>query len=96
MACRIGITTNLEEGKQYWQNKCDGFANWQVLAGPLSKEEAQKKETELAQKYGCEAHPGGDDPDSDDGWYVYYFTCLQKKNRLLGITRTVLVINSNI
>ncbi len=79
MACRIGITTNLEERKQYWQNKCDGFANWQVLAGPLSKEEAQEKETELAQKYGCEAYPGGDDPDIDEGWYVYYFTFTKER-----------------
>lgn len=79
MGCRIGITTNLEERKQFWQSKYDGFDNWEVLVGPLSKEEAQKKETELAQARSCEAHAGGDDSDTNEGWYVYYFTFTKEK-----------------
>jgi len=75
MGCRIGMTTNLEQRKTYWEGQYPTLKDWQVLAGPLSsKAEAQKKETELAKKYGCESHPGGDDPDYPGAkWYVYGF-----------------------
>ena len=79
MGCRIGITTDLEQRKKDWESKYEGFSDWQKLAGPLSRKEAQEKETELAEKYGCEASPGGDYPDSGDEWYVYYFKFTEEK-----------------
>lgn len=75
MSCRIGMTTNLERRKIYWKSQYPTLKDWQVLAGPIaSKDEAQKKETELAKEYACESHPGGDDPDKQDAlWYIYGF-----------------------
>jgi len=75
MACRIGMTTNPNQRKAYWESQYPTLKDWQILAGPIvSKTEAQKKETELANQYGCESHPGGDDPDSQGAsWYIYAF-----------------------
>lgn len=75
MSCRIGMTTNLYQRRIYWESKYSTLTNWQILAGPFSsKAEAQKKETELAKKHGCESHPGGDDADFVGAkWYVYGF-----------------------
>lgn len=75
MGCRIGITTNLEQRKSYWEEKYLTLKEWQILDGPFtSKAGAQKRETELANKYNCEAHGGGDDPDNLGAqWYVYGF-----------------------
>ncbi len=75
MGCRIGMTTNLEQRKAYWESQYSSLTDWQILEGPFSsKEIAQRKETELANKHNCDAHPGGDDPDfSSAKWYVYGF-----------------------
>jgi hypothetical protein len=75
MACRIGITTDLEAHKSYWESKCQDLRGWQVLAGPLTtKEKAQAQETRLAREFGCENAPGGDDPDDPTTqWWVYGF-----------------------
>ncbi len=79
MACRIGITTDLEERKKYWESKTEGFSDWKVLKWNLTKEEAQAKETELANKYGCVASPGGPDPATPKAWHVYYFKFTSEK-----------------
>lgn len=75
MGCRIGMTTNLDQRKAYWESQYPTLRDWQVLAGPFnSKNDAQKMETELAQKHRCDSHPGGDDPDYPGAlWYVYGF-----------------------
>ncbi len=74
MSCRIGITTNPNRRKQEWKKIHPSLTNWQILAKADTKSEAQEQETKLAHKYGCEAHQGGDDPDSHIViWYVYYF-----------------------
>ena len=75
MGCRIGMTTDLEQRKAYWEGQYPTLKDWQVLAGPFSsKAEAQKEETGLAKKHGCESHSGGDDPDYLGAkWYVYGF-----------------------
>ena len=75
MRCRIGMTTNPEQRKTYWESQYSTLKDWQILDGPFSsKVEAQKKETELAKKLGCESHPGGDDADFVGAkWYVYGF-----------------------
>lgn len=74
MACRIGITTNLQARKAYWESIHPTLRDWQVLAGPTSREEAQSVETKLAKQHGCVAHPGGDEPNTLlSQWYVYGF-----------------------
>ena len=72
MGCRIGMTTNLEVRKAYWGTIYKNLRKWQKLGGPYSKTEAQAKETQLAKKYGCESHHGGEGKENDK-WYVYYF-----------------------
>ena len=72
MACRIGITTDTEERKRYWQSQCRGFRNWRVIKCGLTKSEAQAMETQLAKAHGCDAHPGGPDSGRRD-WCVYVF-----------------------
>ena len=79
MGCRVGISTNPEQRKKDWENEYEGFSDWQILAGPLSRDEAQKKEDEIAKERGCEAHHGGDEPDVNTGWFVYYFRSDIKK-----------------
>jgi len=75
MACRIGITSNQEQRKKFWEGQYPNLGDWKILAGPLdTKGEAQILETKFAQDYGCVAHAGGDDPDSPFAkWWVYYF-----------------------
>ena len=81
MPCRIGMTTDLEGRKTYWESEYRNLRDWQVLAGPIStKDEAQRIETQLAAKHGCESSPGGTDPDSPYAkWYVYGFNHDGKK-----------------
>lgn len=74
MACRIGITTDLNARKAYWESVHPTLKDWQVLAGPTTRSEAQALETQLAEEHGCVAHPGGNDPDDGSNqWYVYGF-----------------------
>lgn len=73
MPCRIGITTDWVERRRDWEAKYPRtLDNWQILHTCYSKSEAQKYETQLAQRYGCEANPGGDG-DELATWFVYYF-----------------------
>lgn len=72
MACRIGITTDLEERKQHWQSSCRGFRNWTVIQCGLTKSAADAMEKRLADEQGCEAHPGGAD-NGQSNWCVYRF-----------------------
>lgn len=71
MPCRVGITTDPEERRAYWQNQVVGFKNWQILAETKTKERAQELETRYARRHNCQAHPGG--PNLPGLWYVYYF-----------------------
>ena len=74
MACRVGITTDSDTRKRAWEAEYPQMENWTVLGPFDSKEAAQKKETELAEDRGCEAHPGGREPDDPSAkWYVYSF-----------------------
>lgn len=61
MPCRVGITTNPDERKQYWQNRVVGFENMRILASYNSKEEAQKHENSHASRTGCKVNAGGPD-----------------------------------
>lgn len=74
MKCRIGITSNLEQRERAWRATHPNLNNWTILMGPLGRKEAQAWETKLAAEQGCQAHPGGDEPDNPNAkWYVYRF-----------------------
>lgn len=73
MACRIGITTNPEARRRYWESQHPVGFGWEILRWCSSKSEAQGWETHFAALYGCEAHPGGDGLEFDD-WCVYRFS----------------------
>ena len=71
MSCRVGITTNPEERKRYWQNRVNGFRAWNIIGQYPTKDQAQQHEDNYARQSGCEAHAGG--PDTPGTWYVYTF-----------------------
>ena len=72
MACRVGMTTNPEERKQYWKSRHPDLWNWQILGHYEYKKDAQAAEIAIADKYGCISFPGGDGPEIAD-WIVYGF-----------------------
>ena len=72
MACRVGITTDPEERKRYWQSRYRSLRNWRIVGQYNSKTKAQQEETRLARLWGCEASPGGAGPEYAV-WYVYVF-----------------------
>jgi len=71
MPCRVGITTNQEERRAYWESKAVGLKNWRILKSFTTKAKAQEYETQYAARYGCQAHAGG--PNAPGTWYVYRF-----------------------
>lgn len=71
MPCRVGITTNPSARKIDWQSKVVGFKNWRLLAACSSRKAAQKYEDWYAERYRCQAFPGG--ADAPGRWYVYRF-----------------------
>ena len=73
MTCRIGMTTDLIARRAHWESQYpSSFRNWQVLEEHYTKSTAQARETQLAEHYGCEYHPGGAGPENVT-WHVYYF-----------------------
>lgn len=72
MACRVGITTNPEERKQYWKGQHPALRNWEILESGLSYSQAQRKENEYASRLGCQSYPGGPN-NGQYNWSVYYF-----------------------
>ena len=72
MACRIGITTDPQERKRFWQRQHRFVRNWQIISTHRTKTAAQRQERALAARYGCVSHPGGAGPERAT-WYVYYF-----------------------
>ena len=74
MACRIGMTTNVEERKQHWQSMHSTLYGWKVLGTYNSKAEAQQAENKFARQHDCIASPGGGSDEYDYAtWYVYKF-----------------------
>jgi hypothetical protein len=81
MPCKIGITTNPEGTRVYWQNQAKEFADWQILEIFRSKAAAKEYETAYALRHGCEAALGHSDSPrttreptiEHDWWYVYHF-----------------------
>lgn len=77
MPCRVGITTNPEERKAYWNRNVHGLSNWRIIGTHKTKKAAQAQESNYAIKHGCHAHPGGEDVPGP--WYVYKFDYTRKK-----------------
>lgn len=77
MPCRVGITTDLDGRRAFWENKIVGLMNWRILKSFRHKAEAQEYETQYAKRYGCQAAPGG--PDMPGMWYVYRFDYTRKR-----------------
>ncbi len=77
MPCRVGITTDPDGRKKYWDRHVVGMTNWTILARYARREDAQAHETNAAQQYGCQAHAGGS--DAAGTWHVYYFKYTRTK-----------------
>ena len=74
MACRVGMTTDVEARKKSWKSEYKSLRNWQVLKSGLSREAAQKEETRIAKKYGCTSSPGGAKSATPfDLYSIYHF-----------------------
>jgi hypothetical protein len=61
MPCRVGITTDPDARRAYWQNQVVGFTNWRILKSFKRRAEAQEYETQYAARYECQAALGGAD-----------------------------------
>lgn len=72
MACRIGITTNPGERRQYWEGRHPNLRNWQILGRYNTRRDAQRAESRLALRYNCHAHQGGAGDEYAE-WCVYKF-----------------------
>jgi len=82
MPCKVGITTNPEARRAYWQTRAAGFTNWQILEMFRSKAAAKEYATAYALRHKCEAVPGDLDfldrekdlaTEHEYWWYVYHF-----------------------
>ena len=71
MPCRVGITTDPQTRRAYWNNQVVELKNWNILAQYPTKVQAQQHENRYAARTGCRAHAGG--PDTPGTWYVYRF-----------------------
>lgn len=72
MACRVGITTDLDRRKAEWKQEYPNLRNWKIENEYETKTEAQAEENRIAKKRGCKSSPGGDG-DEHATWYVYSF-----------------------
>ena len=74
MACRVGITTDLERRKQEHSNVYRGLRNWREFGPFKSRAAAQDWEDSKKGEWRCDAHGGGSDPDTPGKlWHGYYF-----------------------
>jgi hypothetical protein len=72
MTCHVGITTEPQERRQYWQTQHPFLRNWRIVGRYSTKTDARVRENAEAIRHGCQAHLGGDG-DEYATWYVYYF-----------------------
>jgi hypothetical protein len=87
MPCRIGITTDPEGMRDYWQSRVTGFTNWEILNMFRSEAAAKEYETGYALRNECEATLGAADGPRTaresktqyDWWYVYHFDYAAEK-----------------
>lgn len=77
MKCRVGITTNPDKRKAYWEYVYKDLKYWFVLAGPLdSKDEALDAVDRFGQniQFDAETHIEEVSESTDVQWYVYLLT----------------------
>ena len=72
MACRIGITQDLDRRKSEWKAKYPGLRDWKRESTHGSKTAAQAEEDRLANERGCQSGQGGSGPEAGT-WHVYSF-----------------------
>ena len=79
MPCRVGITSDPETRKKYWEGRVNGFKNWQTHGVHAKKADAQAEEdtrvsncNTYANRGTCHGKAGGGDPDKSP-WTVYSF-----------------------
>ena len=77
MPCRVGITTNTQGRKEYWEGQVVGLTGWRILANYKSRDEAQRHETRYAGTSGCQASPGG--APAAGTWSVYRFDYIRTR-----------------
>jgi len=77
MPCRVGITTDLEGRRAYWERRVVGLTGWRVLGTYPTHQEAQAHEDRYARQSGCQAWPGG--PDAPGAWHVYRFDYIRER-----------------
>ena len=82
--CRVGMTTDKEGRKAYWESKIFNTIDWEWFGPYDSRGEAQAEERALAFMHGCEAHPGGRDPEGNLQWWFYKFTYTEPAFAFLG------------
>ncbi len=71
MACKIGITTDLDRRRKEWESEYPNLYGWQMLDGPFAtQQKAQEAEDRLAKQHGCDSHHGG---EGKGQWWVYKF-----------------------
>ena len=75
--CRVGMTTDPDRRKAEWEAEIPNTTNWKWYGPYDSREDAQTAETTLAEKHGCESHPGGPEPKGNPQWWVYKFTYIE-------------------
>ena len=71
MPCRVGITTDPDARRSFWENQVIGLTNWRILGKYMNREKAQQHETQYALTSGCQSHAGG--ADATGPWHVYRF-----------------------
>lgn len=72
MACRVGMTTDLDRRKREHQSDYPTMQNWRILSTHRTKSAAQAAETNAASQGGCTSGHGGAGPEYAT-WYVYRF-----------------------
>ena len=71
MSCRVGISTDPESRKSYWQRQHPSLRQWEILSRHATKTAAQAEENRVAAQHGCRHAPGG--ADALGAWQVYHF-----------------------
>lgn len=74
MPCRIGITSDVSTAKEYWESEISRLRGWDILGGPMSRDQAADIEASTAENYGCSASGCRIEAGARDAqWYIYHF-----------------------
>lgn len=70
--CRVGITTDTEACREYWEARVTGFRGWRIVSVHTSRPAAKDAEVEYARRFGCESQSG--EGALVASWSLYRFT----------------------